>query len=88
MDATAGWSIWGRSGERMRKFVVATPDEETAIRILKSTNPDLEMVSRHSMSASTIKFLGMSSGQIVEQASADMKTPIVPGGTPIDQPVK
>lgn len=88
MGKTAGWSIWGKTGDKVRQFTASKAVEADAISLLKATHPKVEVLSRHSMDASTIKFLKMAEGRIVEWVPLNPKDKLKARGVPIDKPMK
>jgi len=73
MDEIGGWTIWCKSRERIRQFSVALPSEVDAVVALKAENPDLEVLTQHSMSCVTLNGLGMAYGEITEWIPLDCK---------------
>jgi hypothetical protein len=73
MAPIAGWSIWTKSGERIRQFTVALVADVEAIARVKADNPDVELYSRHPLDADTIAQLGMAEGDITEWVALDCK---------------
>jgi type II secretory pathway component PulM len=62
MNETGGWTIWGKSRERIRRFSVALPSGVDAVAALKADNPDIEALTKHAMSVSPLDHLGMMQG--------------------------
>ncbi|MFY9955230.1 hypothetical protein [Bradyrhizobium sp.] len=74
MGPIGGWSIWTKSGDRIRQFTAAVVAEVEAIARVKAENPDVEEVlSRHPVDVGTIARLGMPSGDITEWVPLDCK---------------
>jgi hypothetical protein len=89
MGSTGGWSIWGKSGERIRQFTVAIASGPKAVEILKVQNPDLEVLSRHIVGGKVLTTLRMTEGDITEWVPLDCKEKLTRiGGVPIDVPMK
>jgi hypothetical protein len=76
MIETGGWTIWGKGRERIRQFSVALPSEVDALAALKAENPDIEVLTKHPMSLSTLNNLGMTHGDITEWVPLDCKQKI------------
>ena len=76
MSETGGWTIWGKCRERIRQFSVALPSDVEAVAVLKAENPDIEVLSKHVMSANTLNGLGMTHGDITEWIPLDCKQKI------------
>jgi hypothetical protein len=74
MGSIGGWSIWTKSGDRIRQFTAAVVAEVEAIARVKAENPDVEEVlSQHPIDVGTIAQLGMPSGDITEWVPLDCK---------------
>jgi hypothetical protein len=83
-DSTGGWNIWGAGGDRIRQFTVAVVSWQDALDLFKSENPDVHVLSRHSVGLTTIHMLRMMSGEITEWVPLDCKDKIDrPGVVPI-----
>lgn len=73
MKPIGGWNIWGKSGDRIRQFTIARVSEHEAIAMLKAENPDIEVVSQHTVDMSVIEKLGMANYDITEWIPLDCK---------------
>ena len=83
--STGGWNIWAQTGERIRQFTVAMASEEQAVAALCNENPDIEVLSRHSVNATIIAELGMADGEITEWVPLDCKEPLVTASRPLPE---
>jgi hypothetical protein len=91
MNATAGWNIWGKTGDRVRQFTVAKASEGDAMAALRTKHPDVEVLFRHTMAESReIKFLRMTDGQVTELILLESSKggEMTPGGVTISKPMK
>jgi hypothetical protein len=50
MARVRGWTVWAKSGERLRQFTVAESSEGEALATFQQAHPDLEVVSRQAPS--------------------------------------
>jgi hypothetical protein len=73
MGPIGGWSVWTKSGERIRQFTVALSAEVEAVARVKADNPDIEVHSRHPLAADIIAQLGLTGGDITEWVPLDCK---------------
>ena len=83
--STGGWSIWARTGERIRQFTVAMASESQAVAALRSENPDIEVLARHSVDTTIIAQLGMADGEILEWLPLDCKEQLATASTPMSE---
>jgi len=85
MNETGGWTIWCKSRERIRQFSVALPSHVDAVAALEAENPDLQVLTKHSVSHSTLNDLGMAYSEITEWVPLDCKQKIIQiKGRPLD----
>jgi hypothetical protein len=77
MDETGGWTIWCKSRERIRQFSVALPSGIDAVAALRAENPDLAVLTKHSMNHVTLADLGMAYGDITEWIPLDCKQKVI-----------
>ena len=86
MGPKAGWSIWGKSGTRIRQFMVAFASRNEALVALKADNPDVEVISHDKVAGGTLEALGMTIGDIMEWVPLDCKEKLAPIGRQRRQP--
>jgi hypothetical protein len=80
MTRIGGWTVWAKSGGRLRQFTVAEPSEDGALATFKQAHPDLEVVSRHAMSLELMHWFGAKAGSVTEWMPIDPKQRITRAG--------
>ncbi|MDB5688077.1 MAG: hypothetical protein JWR77_2666 [Rhizorhabdus sp.] len=85
MARIRGWTVWAKSGERLRQFTVAETSEGEALATFKQAHPDLEVVSRQAMSLELMHCFGAKARSVTEWKRIDPKKRITrAGGTSIE----
>jgi hypothetical protein len=73
MARVRGWTVWAKSGERLRQFTVAESSEGEALATFQQAHPDLEVVSRQAMSLELMHCFGAKAGSVTEWKRSDPK---------------
>lgn len=88
MSRMGGLKIWGRSGDAIRVFMVAIPEETEALRLLETAHPDIVILSRHWMSQTVLDEIEITQGTGTEIVHLDPKQRYTQlGGVPLDRPL-
>jgi hypothetical protein len=88
MARIRGWTVWAKSGERLRQFTVAESSEGEALAAFQQAHPDLEVVSRQAMSLELMHCFGAKAGSVTEWMLIDIKQGIThTDGTSIETSV-